>query len=63
MGKEFLTFRDNKIEKYNFCRYGNPIFLEDFVNLLVSNKISSAKKTRKTSLVIYVMIIKLSRCI
>ena len=65
MSNEILTFSDVDIENDKFCRYKNPIFLEDvgIQNVLVSNDISSSKKNQKTInnlLVTCMLITKLS---
>ena len=62
MGKEIWRFGDTEIETKNFCRHKSPIFLEDvdIEKVLVSNKISSGKKSINTLLVSSITIINLS---
>ena len=51
------------IEKHKFYCYKSSIFLKYVYidNVLVSNKVSSGKKTINTLLVTFMMVIKLSR--
>ena len=64
MSNEILTFGDIEVEKKNYC-HKSPSFLKDIdiEKVLVSNDISSGKKTVNTLLVTCIMIIKLSHYI
>ena len=61
MEKEIIRFGNIDIEKQKFDHY-KSYFLEDIDidNVLVSNKISSGKKTVNTLLITCMMIMKLS---
>ena len=64
MEKEIIRFGNIDIEKQKFDHY-KSYFLEDIDmdNVLVSNKISSGKKTVNTLLITCMMIMKLSHYI
>ena len=64
MEKEIIRFGNIDIEKQKFDHYKSD-FLEDIDidNVLVSNKISSGKKTVNTLLITCMMIMKLSHYI
>ena len=64
MEKEIIRFGNIDIEKQKFDHY-KSYFLEDIDidNMLVSNKISSGKKTVNTLLITCMMIMKLSHYI
>ena len=64
MEKEIIRFGNIDIEKQKFDHY-KSYFLEDIDidNVLVSNKISSGRKTVNTLLITCMMIMKLSHYI
>ena len=64
MEKEIIRFGNIDIEKQKFDHYKSYFFEDiDIDNVLVSNKISSGKKTVNTLLITCMMIMKLSHYI
>ena len=62
MGKKILMLANIEIKNTKFYRHKAPVFLKnvDIEKVLVSNKVSFSEKSISTSLVTFIIIIKLS---